>query len=100
MNEDFRRLVNSLDPSFRQLVEMEPVRGGRLPRDTPEGGVYLFTERGRHLYAGRSNRLGNRINERGRPSSGHNTAPFAFRRARKAVGRNAPTYETEGSRAA
>ena len=66
MNRDFRRLIDSLDPSFRQLVEMEPVRGGELPHDTPQAGIYLFTERGRHLY----------------------------------VGRNAPTYKTEESRAA
>ena len=98
MNRDFRRLTDSLDPSHRQLVAMQSVRGGELPRDTPQAGIYLFTERGRHLYVGRSNRLRDRINEHGRPSSGHNTAPFAFRLARKAMGRESPTYQTTGSR--
>ena len=44
----------------------------------PKAGVYVFYERRRPLYVGRSNRLKERIQEHGRTSSTHNSAPFAF----------------------
>ena len=98
MNKDFKRLVDSMEPSFRQLLKMEPVRAGALPRGMPKSGIYLFTERGKHLYVGRTNRLRARINEHGRDSSGHNSAPFAFRLARMATGRRNASYRQHGSR--
>jgi len=39
-----------------------------------------------------------RLQEHCRPSSGHNSAPFAFRLARELTGKTAASYETEGSR--
>jgi predicted GIY-YIG superfamily endonuclease len=99
MNADFRRLIESLDPALRQLVGMEPVRAGALPRNMPKAGIYLFSERRRHLYIGRTNRLRERINEHGRRSSTHNSAPFAFRLARKKTGKVRASYAVTGSRA-
>ena len=98
MNRDFKRLIDSLEPSFRQLIEMEPVRIGNLQQNMPNMGIYLFSERDRYLYVGRSNRLRARLNEHCRNSSRHNSAPFAFRITREVMGRKKASYRTEGSR--
>ena len=66
----------------------------------PKSGIYLFTESGRHLYVGRSNRLRARYSLHCRPGSQHNQATFAFHLARKSTGRMTAAYRTgEGSRA-
>ena len=99
MNPRFKQLVDQFDVSFQRLVLMEPVKVTSLPRDMPTSGVYLFSERDCHLYVGRSNRLRVRLQEHGRPSSTHNSAPFAFNIARRATGRMEATYDSKGSRA-
>jgi predicted GIY-YIG superfamily endonuclease len=65
----------------------------------PDRGIYLFSEQDSHLYVGRTNRLRQRLGEHCRPSSTHNSAPFAFLLARKASEMTAATYKAEGSRA-
>jgi hypothetical protein len=100
MDPHFASVVESLHDSFERLVAMPPVSYERLPTGMPAKGVYLFSEQGRHLYAGRSNRLRRRAGEHCRPSSQHNQAVFAFRLAREATGRLTPAYVPgEGSRA-
>ena len=64
----------------------------------PPIAVYSFSEGDNHLYVGRTNRLRPRLLEHGRPSSGHNSAPFAFLLAREATGKTTPAYQTNGSR--
>ena len=54
MNQKFRDLVASLEPKYRALLEMEPVRFGSLPKEIPERGIYVFSEGGQHLYVGRT----------------------------------------------
>lgn len=98
MNARFAQFSELLEPSFKRLVSMSPVKVGRLPRPMPDAGVYLFSEKGRHLYVGRSNRIRQRLQEHCRDSSTHNSAPFAFRLARKSTGRIVATYLKEGSR--
>ena len=78
---------------------MTPVTVLTLPRAMPARAVYLFSEGDNHLYIGRTNRLRQRLLEHGRPSSGHNSAPFAFLLAREATGKTTATYQTTGSRA-
>jgi hypothetical protein len=51
--------------------------------DQPRKGIYVFYENGKPIYVGRSNRLKGRILEHGRPSSTHNSAPFAFNIAKE-----------------
>jgi hypothetical protein len=99
MNESFLQHIESLQPSFEALMNFEPFIFSNLPADLPTSGIYLFSEGERHLYIGRTNSLRKRIQQHCRPSSSHNSCPFAFRLAREA--RNAPkaTYKTEGSRA-
>jgi predicted GIY-YIG superfamily endonuclease len=99
MNEKFRAHIEAMDPSFNTLLAVRPVCGAALPHEIPDRGIYLFSEGERHLYVGRSNRIRKRLQDHCRPSSGHNSATFAFRIARKETGMLAATYSTEGSRA-
>jgi predicted GIY-YIG superfamily endonuclease len=98
MNEKFQKLIESLEPSFQRLVNMKPVKVSSLPVDVPHAGIYLFSENDKHLYVGRSNRIRQRLQEHCRPSSSHNTAPFAFRLAREATGKLNASYVEKDSR--
>lgn len=77
---------------------MTPVKISFLPGNMPKSGIYLFSEERHHLYVGRSNNLRTRLQQHSRPSSGHNSAPFAFRLAREATGKLHATYTSDGSR--
>lgn len=99
MDDRFRDCVDSLEPSYCKLISMAPVRVTSLPPTVPKAGIYLFSEGQKHLYVGRSNRLRQRLQQHARPSSTHNSAPFAFRLAREAIGMLEASYVPEGSRA-
>ncbi len=94
----FATLTSSLGTSLGRLLAMAPVTTETLPRGMPSSGIYLFSERSKHLYVGRSNRLRSRIRRHGVENSKHNVAAFAFKMAREATGRTQATYKTEGSR--
>jgi predicted GIY-YIG superfamily endonuclease len=98
LNEIFRSHMDAMEPSFKALLEMVPISGSRLPSDIPLRGIYLFSDGDRHLYVGRSNRIRKRLQDHCRPSSGHNSATFAFRIARKETGILEATYSKKGSR--
>ncbi len=98
MDAMFRKHLAIAHRKFRALLASTPAKADALPIEMPASGVYLFTERGRHLYVGRSNRLRKRIPLHYRPASKHSSAAFAFRLARKATRREAASYKTEGSR--
>ncbi|HQU79350.1 MAG TPA: GIY-YIG nuclease family protein [Azonexus sp.] len=98
MHEVFRGFVESLEPSFQRLMEMEPVSVATLPREMPQAGIYLFSEGDEHLYVGRTNTIKMRLQNHCRPSSGHNSATFAFRLARQITGMTQATYTADGSR--
>lgn len=98
MNEVFRHFIESLEPSFQRLMEMEPGTVATLPREIPLAGIYLFSEGKQHLYVGRTNTIRKRLQNHCRPSSGHNSATFAFRLARQITGQTNPTYTEQGSR--
>ncbi len=99
MNEKFRVFVEGLHPKFENLMSMEPLTEGKLPKDMPESGIYLFSEGDNHLYIGRTRNLRRRYYQHCRPSSKHNHAPFAFKLAKKALNIGKATYRPgEGSR--
>jgi len=98
MDKRFQNYIELLDPLFQQLMRMEPAKGDALPPNMPAKGIYLFSERNKHLYVGRSNRMRTRLQEHSRLSSGHNSAPFAFTLARKSTGQRKASYQTSGSR--
>ena len=71
--------MNGLHPSYERLMAMEPIKGHRPPLTTPKSGVYLFSEQGKHLYVGRSNRLRARHWLHCGPSSKENQSSFAWK---------------------
>src|SRR5438309_339809 len=98
MDAKFRKHLAIAHRNLRALLASTPVKADALPIEMPASGVYLFTERGRRLYIGRSNRLRKRIPLHYRRASKHSSAAFAFRLARKATRREVASYKTEGSR--
>ena len=99
MNEIFQTHVDAMEPSLKALLEMVPISGSHLPPDVPLRGIYLFSDGDQHLYVDRSNRIRQRLQSHCRPSSGHNSATFAFRIARKETDILKATYSRKGSRA-
>jgi hypothetical protein len=83
----FSMIVESLAPKLARLMDTVPVRYGELPREPPLQGVYLFTERGRHLYVGRSNNLRDRYDRHWRANLGQREAEFVIALAREETGR-------------
>jgi len=51
MDEKFRTLIDNLHKKYEELMSMHPVTVDTAPSDCPIGGIYLFTEKGVHLYA-------------------------------------------------
>lgn len=98
MNKTFKQHIESLEPSFQRLLQMTPVTVAALPKDAPTSGIYLFSENEQHLYVGRTNTIRKRLQNHCRPSSGHNSATFAFRLAREITGQTIATYTKKGSR--
>lgn len=98
MHPEFKRFIDSLEPSFKRLMAMQPVTVPALPDNLPKAGIYLFSERGKHLYVGRTNTIRQRLPNHCRPSSGHNSATFAFRLAREATDMLKASYVQAGSR--
>ena len=99
MHKVFQEFIESLEPTFQKLMKMTPVSVATLPREMPQAGVYLFSEDDVHLYVGRTNTMKQRLQSHCRPSSGHNSATFAFRLARQETGMTKATYTPVGSRA-
>ena len=97
MNKRFREIAEGLESKYEALLEMAPVIAAEVPKDTPVGGVYLFSEGRIHLYAGRTKRkIAVRIRNH---FSAAPDCPFAWLLARDATGRKA-AYKPEGSRKA
>lgn len=98
MNEKFSQYIDPLDGLYRRLLESIPVTVATLPQSMPRAGVYLFSDRDEHLYVGRANNIRRRLQMHCRPSSGHNSASFAFLIARDKTGNKVAAYTAQGSR--
>ena len=92
MHPRFLSAVATLDEKMNHLLACVPRVFGNLPVAMSTAGVYLFTEAGRHLYVGRSNRLRARYFLHCRKGSKQNQASFAYRLAREALGIERPSY--------
>ena len=101
MPPPFAAVAEALHPSFERLMAQEPRSPDQpWPREKVRG-VYLFSERGRHLYVGRTNDVRGRYGRHCLPGAHHGMAAFAFRLAREATGQLKATYSAgEGSRKA
>ncbi len=98
MDETFKQYVESLHPSFEQLMNMAPVSIAKLPKKLPSKGIYLFSEGDNHLYVGRTQNLRTRLGQHSNPSAPDNQAGFAFKLAREATGFTEASYTSKGSR--
>ena len=92
MHPSFTVFVESLHGKYEKLVSCPMCCDGRLPKTIPKSGVYLFSENGKPLYVGRSNRLRGRYAKHCGKSSPHNAAAFAFKLAREATGKRTASY--------
>ncbi len=82
MTKEFDRMVAEMPDLLRRLQS-----GDLLSRDNigdiPQCGIYVLYENGRPIYVGRSDHLRSRLLGHSRPSSGHNSATFAFNLAKE-----------------
>ncbi|MDW9378171.1 hypothetical protein GOD03_31405 [Sinorhizobium medicae] len=100
MHERFRAFTEDLHPKFEALMAQEPVVTGVLRPEFSGSGIYMLSEAGKSLYIGRTRDVRKRYGQHTRRSSGHNSAPFAFKLARHATGRVKADYRPgENSRA-
>lgn len=98
MDSRFARYVENLHEKYKQLMAMEPVTMESPLHNTPEGGVYLFSEGAIHLYVGRSKRqLNKRL--RGHIRKSAKDSPLAFKLAREATGQTVTSYSGDYIRA-
>lgn len=96
MHEKFKTLTDELHMKYQMLMSMHPMTVDTTPSDSPKGGVYLFSENGINLYAGRTKR---RIKERLKYHvSSADDCPFAWHLAREETGHMEASYKAEGSR--
>lgn len=95
MNKKFLTFTEDLSTKYEALISMKPVTVDNLPTDSPNGGIYLFTENGQNMYAGRTRRkISKRLHDH---VSGAKDSPFAWRLAREKTGKRA-AYKTVWSR--
>jgi len=92
MDDGFKQYLETLHASFERLVAMRPHSVDALSRIVPLECVYLFSEDGRPLFAGRTRKLRQRFRNHCGNASGHNQAVFAFKLARELTGRTKAGY--------
>lgn len=97
MDPSFSKYVETLHEKYEQLMEMKPVTMEVHLRNTPVGGVYLFSEGTHHLYVGRSKRkLNKRL--RGHIRKSAKDSPLAFKLAREVTGETKTSYSGDDIR--
>jgi hypothetical protein len=97
MDSRFTRYMENLHEKYEHLMAMEPVTMESLLHNTPEGGVYLFSEGASHLYVGRSKlKLNKRL--RGHIRKSAKDSPLAFKLAREATGQTVTSYSGDYTR--
>lgn len=84
MNAEFQKIIDTL-PARMVTLNNSPLYARSDSRQFPHKGIYVFFEEGQPLYVGRSDSMKNRIQQHSRPSSGHNSASFAFILAKEIV---------------
>ena len=87
MQDKFGEYIRRM-PILLNELKGTPLLNRNELKDIPRSGVYVFYGEGNPLYVGRSNRLKERIQEHGRPSSDHYSATLAFSMAKERVNFN------------
>ena len=85
MNARFQEIVNKMEPLLEKLRCSDLLTWDDLRR-VPQHGVYVFYEGDMPIYTGRSRRMRERIREHGARSSRHESATFALKLLRDAIG--------------
>jgi hypothetical protein len=92
----FAQAVKEVEEKCSTLLASPKYSMSDLPKVLPLAGVYLFSENGRALYVGRTNKMKKRLQYHAR--NNHNQATFAFLLAREETGRTKASYQKDGSR--
>lgn len=79
--ESFESIVTKM-PLLMKKLESASFYSREEVKHLPMKGIYIFYEESKPIYVGRSRNLRARILNHSRPSSGHNSASFAFLLAR------------------
>ena len=90
MDIEFKKLIEQMPQLLSNLKKKKPLEMNNLD-GIPTHGVYVFYEKNKPIYVGRSNRLKSRIREHYRESSTHDSATFAFNLAKEEMGINQRT---------
>ena len=85
MNVQFQAIIDQMEPLLTRLRCCDPLIWDNL-RGLPQQGVYVFYENDNPIYTGRSRRIRQRIREHGGESSRYESATFAFKLFREAIG--------------
>jgi len=82
MSKEWNDLIERMPTLLKQLTS-QLLRPWNDRRILPQKGVYVFYEDEKPIYIGRTNNMSSRLNQHGNPSSGHNSATFAFNIAKR-----------------
>jgi len=77
MSKEWNGLVKRMPALLKELTS-QPLRPWNDRGILPRKGVYVFYEGEKPMYVGRTNSMSRRLQRHGNPSSGHNSATFAF----------------------
>ena len=87
MQDEFSEYIQRM-PILLNELKGKPLLNRHELEGIPKSGVYVFYREDKPLYVGRSNRLKERIQEHGRPSSDHYSATLAFNMAKERMNFN------------
>jgi len=82
MNKEWNDLVQQMPTLLKQLTS-QPRRPWNDRGILPEKGIYVFYDGEKPIYVGRTNNMRQRLQQHCNPSSGHNSATFAFNMAKR-----------------
>ena len=82
MTEEWNELIQQMPGLLEQLTS-QPLIPSKDCRILPRKGIYVFYENGKAIYTGRTNNMKRRLSQHCNPSSGHNSATFAFNIAKR-----------------
>jgi len=82
MSNEWNGLIKRMPILLKQLTS-QPLRPWNDRGILPQKGVYVFYEGEKPMYVGRTNSMSRRLQRHGNPSSGHNSATFAFNIAKR-----------------
>ena len=96
MEPKIQSFIDDLHGKYVSLISMVPKKKDNVPNDSPEGGIYMFSEGNRNLYVGRTKR---KIKDRLKDHiSRADDCPFAWLIAREKTGETKASYKQSGSR--